>query len=242
MSFANSHPYWNQPQPARPVRPRFRRLRANLQAGALGDRQRLFEVREELAELSRTVSQGPWSPIAAICVSLEMILRHCLRKGSLGLGESAEVASELIDFVEQALATPPPSAPAQPVAQPVAAAPPPVHPEPHAGPVQAPPAQPWPVPPQASAPAGDASLAARGLRAGLDADGMQSVNESRLGELLIRMGRLDAAQLSRALVMQKVSRKRLGEALVLMGAVDPGDLNDALLLQREETLRLAGGM
>ena len=72
--------------------------------------------------------------------------------------------------------------------------------------------------------------------------GVSSASDSRLGEVLIRMGRLDEPMLSRALVLQKLSKKRLGEVLLSMHAIDEAALDEALEVQREETQRLAEGL
>jgi hypothetical protein len=68
------------------------------------------------------------------------------------------------------------------------------------------------------------------------ASALQIINESRLGEILIRMGLLDGDQLDRALVLQKVTKKKLGEVLVAMEAISLASLDKALDLQRQATM------
>jgi len=72
------------------------------------------------------------------------------------------------------------------------------------------------------------------------ADSFQLINESRLGEILVKMGRIDGDQLDRALVLQKVTHKKLGEVLVTMEAISLETLDQALDVQRQATLRIMG--
>jgi hypothetical protein len=61
------------------------------------------------------------------------------------------------------------------------------------------------------------------------------VNESRLGELLVKMGKLHPAQVQQALVLQRVSKdKRFGEVLIAMNAIDQRTLEQALDAQHSE--------
>jgi len=61
------------------------------------------------------------------------------------------------------------------------------------------------------------------------------VNESRLGDLLVRMGRLHPAQVQQAVVLQRVSKdKRFGEVLIAMNAIDKRTLDEALATQHTE--------
>ena len=58
------------------------------------------------------------------------------------------------------------------------------------------------------------------------------VNEARLGDMLVRMGKLHPAQVQQALVLQRVSKdKRFGEVLIAMNAIDQRTLQDALEAQ-----------
>lgn len=62
------------------------------------------------------------------------------------------------------------------------------------------------------------------------------VNESRLGEQLVKMGKLHPAQVQQALVLQRVSKdKRFGEVLIAMNAIDQRTLEDALSAQQVDT-------
>ncbi len=59
--------------------------------------------------------------------------------------------------------------------------------------------------------------------------------ESRLGDILVRLGRVHPAQIQQALLLQKVSKeKRFGEVLMAMNAIDPLALAEALRIQAEE--------
>jgi len=90
-----------------------------------------------------------------------------------------------------------------------------------------------------------ASLTATGLHEATRIDGPEAwrmVNETRLGEILVREGRIDGKTLDQALVLQQVGCKRLGEVLVGMGKLAPDVLSEALDHQRELTLKLADGM
>ncbi len=61
------------------------------------------------------------------------------------------------------------------------------------------------------------------------------VNETRLGDMLVRMGKLHPAQVQQALVLQRVSKdKRFGEVLIAMNAIDHRTLEDALNVQQTE--------
>jgi hypothetical protein len=61
------------------------------------------------------------------------------------------------------------------------------------------------------------------------------VNESRLGDTLVRMGKLHPAQVQQALVLQRVSKdKRFGEVLIAMNAIDQRTLQEALTAQQSK--------
>ena len=70
------------------------------------------------------------------------------------------------------------------------------------------------------------------------------VNESRLGEVLVKMGKLHPAQVQQALVLQRVSKdKRFGEVLIAMNAIDQRTLEEALSAQHTEAKsKGTGGM
>ena len=68
------------------------------------------------------------------------------------------------------------------------------------------------------------------------------VNETRLGEILVREGRIDGKTLDQALVLQQIGCKRLGDVLVGMGKLTLLELRAALDHQRELTLKLADGI
>ncbi len=60
--------------------------------------------------------------------------------------------------------------------------------------------------------------------------------EDRLGQLLIRHGRLTQEQLEYVLKRQKASRKRIGELIVELRLVEPAQMREALRLQIEEII------
>lgn len=60
--------------------------------------------------------------------------------------------------------------------------------------------------------------------------------EDRLGQLLIRQGRITPEQLQSVLDSQKVTRKRLGELIIEMHLVEPPQIAEALRLQVEEII------
>lgn len=64
-----------------------------------------------------------------------------------------------------------------------------------------------------------------------------SVAQAHLGEIMLRLGMLDRAVLTRARASVAASGRRMGEVLMTMGAIDPGHLEDALAAQVKEHLR-----
>ena len=66
----------------------------------------------------------------------------------------------------------------------------------------------------------------------------RSSTDERIGELLMRTGRINAKQLNQAIVAQKISHKLLGEVLVDLGAITMAVLYTSLEEQREQ----AGGL
>jgi hypothetical protein len=65
----------------------------------------------------------------------------------------------------------------------------------------------------------------------VSADSARHDLENRLGRLLVRAGRVEEADLERALAVQKASPQRLGALLLREGLARPEDLRDALRLQ-----------
>lgn len=60
--------------------------------------------------------------------------------------------------------------------------------------------------------------------------------EDRLGELLVRTGRISEAHLQEALRTQKQTLRRLGHVLVEQGAIDEDELIEALRIQSSQTV------
>lgn len=226
-----------------------------------GERPQLFETRERLQELSGRIESGPWAVLTTLTGSLEMMLGHLLRRGSLETPELMLIATEVMGFIDKALTLPAPNggASGQSVPTPARLA---LDSTAFTGNLKL-------TRPRERQSLGeqDGDSAAGDQKSqvqqnsngaqptGGDGDGSrdqrnpkrspadfgsvayQMVNESRLGELLIKMGKLEPAQLDRALVIQKLSRKRLGDVLMAMDAVDMRALQAALEVQRQETLR-----
>src|SRR5262249_36379017 len=63
--------------------------------------------------------------------------------------------------------------------------------------------------------------------------------ENQIGKLLLRSGRLNEADLARALELQKDTRQRLGFLLIRERMLSPDDLKEALRLQIFRTLQRA---
>lgn len=61
-----------------------------------------------------------------------------------------------------------------------------------------------------------------------------SVPEERLGEVMLRHGRIDEAQLQRASRLLQTGRRRLGEALVELGIVEQADVDAFIRTQLAE--------
>jgi len=232
-------------------------LQTSLAQCSDGDRERLFETREQLGDLTRRIEEGPWGILSSLTNAVQAMFGHLLRRGNLDGPEAMQVATEVIAFVDAALTLSPPDGSEV------------VHSDAtdkiglsDSGNVDGLKLQ---LSPDAhfrdaaatshSAPPDSALTlrygSQRGSRSGREMQrtgpnhskaelGMvayQMVNESRLGELLIKMGCIETAQLDRALVLQKLSRKRLGDVLMAMEAVDLASLQAALKVQRQETLR-----
>jgi len=66
--------------------------------------------------------------------------------------------------------------------------------------------------------------------------GSDAAEEDRLGQLLIRRGKIAPDQLKAVLQKQRVAQKRLGEIIVEMRLIDPHELSEALRLQVEEII------
>jgi len=64
----------------------------------------------------------------------------------------------------------------------------------------------------------------------------ESAEEDRLGQLLVRHGKIAPDQLEKALKKQKATNRRLGEIIVEMNLVDPHDIDESLRLQVEEII------
>ncbi len=66
--------------------------------------------------------------------------------------------------------------------------------------------------------------------------GSDAAEEDRLGQLLIRRGKIAPDQLKAVLQKQRVAKRRLGEIIIEMRLIDPHELSEALRLQVEEII------
>jgi len=74
------------------------------------------------------------------------------------------------------------------------------------------------------------------LDAGRPVHAISTAVEDRLGEMLLRQGRLDASQRTRVARMSAESGRRTGAVLVDLGLIKPGELMPALRSQQEEII------
>ncbi|MFT7677108.1 MAG: hypothetical protein ACI8QC_001085 [Planctomycetota bacterium] len=65
--------------------------------------------------------------------------------------------------------------------------------------------------------------------------GYDRMSRSSIGQILLRQGAIDTAELDRALALQQMSSRKLGEVLVAMEVLGIETLNNALERQRMET-------
>lgn len=214
-----------------------------------GNRDRMFEARDTLFEVSEDFVGTAYESYAVVCEIVQKLIGHLLRNGTMSEHATAEIAYDLTKFVSEAVGRPAPriqpghvEAPAlklpgharEQEAQPQAA-------EAPAERVDMPAPLPSSAAPEAPRTASQRAAACSGhaRRYSLPAS-YNMVNESRLGHVLVKLGKIDFDQLDRALALQKINGNRLGEVLLAMEAIGMRSLNEALEYQKEETLRLAG--
>jgi len=178
-----------------------------------GHRQRLFEARESLAELTAIVSSGPRPGLDKLCETIYEFLSLMLKQGAVEEPDGLGIAMRLVDYVGVALSCPVPM-------------------NTYGGPAL-------------SLSAGGAKRsippAVRRTKVRPEDLSFDSIDQTRLGEILVKMGTIEADDLDRALVLQRVVHQRLGEVLVSVGALSDETLNEALKVQREKTIAITEG-
>lgn len=197
------------------IRERVENLTGAIDQFSAGSREQLFESRDMLRELTDEVGQSPWSHVAPICEAVKKLLGNTLRHGGLTELDAAELARDLLEHVGRLLDLP---APGISSSQPRI-----VH-----GPGAA---------SQTTRSGAEFTPKGEPIKVSL---GM--VDESRLGEILVRRGRIDSSQLNQALALQQLCRKRLGEVLISMEAIDESMLELALEEQRRLTVQMANDL
>jgi hypothetical protein len=212
-----------------------------LERRSRGD-QWLFEARGAAHQLAFEVAKEGFAALESVCLAIRDLFGHLLRNGVQEGDEVLPAVGRLLRFVGESLDGRVAS-----------------EAQPKRGDLQIAPAgkrvllsntssalPPLPTP---EPPAGDLRLHSAATAASTNdapslggAEAWRLVNETRLGEILVRDGRIDGKTLDQALVLQQVGCKRLGEVLVGMGKLEPEVLAAALDNQRELTLKLADGI
>ena len=196
------------------IRDKMAALQEAMDQFSAGNRDQLFDSRDLLREVADRVAGSAWKHATPLCEAVQKLLGNVLRHGGLTEQDSIELAGELLSFVNNLLD------------------------------------QPAPALVQPKLTHGSAALAntTYGQHAAFETRGeavkvnLGMVDETRIGEILVRLGRISDAQLNQALALQQVCRKRLGEVLVSMGVIDDQGLEMALEEQRQITLRMANDL
>jgi len=157
-----------------------------------GNRDRLFDSRDLLLELTDSVVMTDWNHLGPLTEMIQRLLGNVLRYGVLGEVESVTLASDLLTFVFASLNRPPPGQ---------------VMPE-------------------------RTSATPQGIRPVYD-----SVDDTPLGEILVRQGAVTDDELNRALALQQITRNQLGQILIQLGALTDEQLAAGLAYQK----RVCGG-
>lgn len=178
-----------------------------------GHRQRLFEARESLAELTVIVSSGPRPGLDNLCETIHEFLSLMLKQGAVEEPEGLGIAMRLVDYVGVALSSPAPLSM-------------------YGGPT---------LSLSTGGAKQDSAPVAPRTKVRPEDFSFESVNQTRLGEILVKMGTIEADDLDRALVLQRVVHQRLGEVLVSVGVLSDETLDEALKVQREKTIEIAEG-
>lgn len=214
-------------EPNQSLREHLSALQTVLADSHVGKRGQLFDSRERLRAVTDAVSTGPAADVAPICVLAQRVLDQVLRQGALDEVQSLDLLRELLAYVDGAVQA------SESAAAPEHSVPRIVHDRQETARMA-----------RESAARGYTGAMAPG-RAGADQGHVQLnsdlVDETRVGEILLQMGVIDADSLTRALSLQQVCRRRLGDVLVTMGVIDELGLREALERQRYATLRMAKG-
>lgn len=174
----------------------------------------MFAARAILQGLAEDFEGGPWAHLKPLVTLSLFTLGQLLRKGKLDEVDSLELLGTLSQFIASDLDRDVPAIKMRPN---------------HAG--------------QATPEASSLQLASPGGQAPAAAHknpftALDSVNETRLGEVLISMGLITSMELDRALVLQRVTEGRLGEILLGMDLLATPQLDQALQRQRDMTLQM----
>jgi len=214
-----------------------------LERRSRGD-QWLFEARGAAHQLAFEVANEGHTALELVCLAIRDLFGHLLRNGVQDGDEVLPAVGRLLRFVGESLEGRVPTEP-QPKKAELQITP--------SGMQRVSSGKSGGIPPlpklEQPASAGDIRLRSAAPAATSKetsalggAEAWRMVNETRLGEILVREGRIDGKTLDQALVLQQVGCKRLGEVLVGMGKLEPEVLASALDSQRELTLRLADGI
>ncbi len=200
--------------------------------------QWLFEARGAAHQLASEVSKEGHPRLEPVCFAIRDLFGHLLRHGLQEGDEILPAVERLLQVVDGTLnGTPPIQTGTRRASLQLGS--------PARTGRLSPPSNSEPLHPGMSSLRLRTSLTATAVHEATRIEGPEAwrmVNETRLGEILVREGRIDGKTLDQALVLQQVGCKRLGEVLVGMGKLAPEVLSEALDHQRELTLRLADGM
>ncbi len=205
----------------------------------------LFEARGAAHQLAFEVAEEGLPAVQPVCMAIRDLFGHLLRHGVQEGDEILPAIARLLEYVGSRLKDPASFANQAPASDLSLATMPGgsgVLPLPNPARLSGARERQSRLPPvSAVAPETSAAAEARGLRL-QGSEAWRMVNETRLGQILLRQGRIDCKTLDQALVIQKVGCKRLGEVLLGMGLLTDEELRGALDHQRELTLELADGM
>ncbi|MCP3920659.1 MAG: hypothetical protein GY711_34465 [bacterium] len=243
------------------LKSRLQHLEGSLAGYSTGNRDLLFEARSAVQFAGEDLSKGAWKHLVPAIEIIESMIDDILRLGGVTEEKTIELSAKLLHLVVEGLDRPAPGLLADTTVmprlqlvpdhsatseeeEPEAELQDEPQPQPTAG---AAPVQPAPGPtPEANLePSPEVEPEAEGTKrwtAAPVAFSYDLLNESRLGEILIRTGRIAAEDLDRALVVQRLQPGRLGTVLVSMGIIEEASLREALEDQRNVTLELADGL
>lgn len=174
------------------IRAHLESLLEALEEFTAGNRDRLFDSRDLLRELTDSIVMTDWNYLGPLAEMIQRLLGNVLRYGVLGEVESVTLASDLLSFVHLSLRRPPPG---QDQSKQASAKPETVRPV------------------------------------------FESVDDTPLGEILVRQGAVTEDELYRALALQQITRNQLGQILMQLGVLTEEQLASGLAYQK----RVGGG-